>query len=417
MSKSHLVVLALSVVSAGLGAGCGGTVKIRPDLGEPEVPPDMAIVFSDDMESIDPGKVEDLARQRTDAACAMASAQATLVRKPVDIIFIIDNSCSMSDEIHGVELNINGNFTEIMKKSGLDYRVIMLTHYGAWNSLRICVGPPLGKQMNGCMPPDPQVVNNPPKFFHYNWDIQSWDSFKKAIMQYNLPDIDGNPPPAGNCGNKPCAGWNQYLRKTAVKIFIEVTDDRSDMMSGQIDTALLALDPLQFGTAKKRNYILHSITGVAANVPPTKPWGPKDPIQAGKCGNGAVTNGQEYQELSILTGGLRFPICEWANFSAVFQEVAKGILEGTKVACEIDMPQPPLGQEIDEETLTVEYTPSTIGAEAENFTQVYGLNDCDSASFYIQGNLIVLCPDTCTRVQRDGQAKLRVIYDCKEPLM
>ena len=407
----NLVAIALAI----LVVGCGGT-HVRPDLAEEPERPDMAIVFSDDMGSIDPGAVEDLARERTDAACAMASAQATLVRKPVDIIFLIDNSGSMSDEIHGVEININKNFADIMKTSGLDYRVIMLTHYGDWKQLRICVAPPLSKQTMGCMPPDGRVMNNPPRYFHYNWDIQSWDSFKKAIAQYNLPDMDGSPQPMGSCGGQPCAGWNQYLRKNAVKIFVEVTDDKSDMPSAQIDAALLLLDPAQFGTAKKRNYIVHSITGVGANNPPTKAWGPKDPIQPGKCGNGAVTNGQEYQELSILTGGLRFPICEWANFDAVFKEIAKGILEGTKVACEIDMPMPPPGQEIDEETLTVEYKPSIAGAETENFTQVYGLNDCDSASFYIQGNLIVLCPDTCTRVQKDGQAKLRVVYDCKEPI-
>src|SRR5205809_1095005 len=129
MSKRYLVVLALSV----MGAGCGGNTKVRPDLAETAEPPDMTFLFSDDIGSIDPGVVEDLRKERSDAACAMASAHATLVRMPVDLIFIIDNSGSMSDEIHGVETNINTNFVDIIKKSGLDYRVIMLTHYGSWN--------------------------------------------------------------------------------------------------------------------------------------------------------------------------------------------------------------------------------------------------------------------------------------------
>ena len=375
-------------------------------------PNDLTVVFPDPP---DLAMLSDLSRDR-DATCGVVTVEAQLMSRPVDIIFLIDNSCSMAEEIHSIELNINDSFATVLQKGGVDYRVIMLTHYGTWQQLRICVAPPLGKQANGCMPPDARVMNNPPRFFHYNWDIQSWDSFKKALQQYNLPDIDGNPPPMGNCGNNPCAGWNQYLRKNAVKIFVEVTDDRSDMPSAQIDAALLAMDPLQFGNAKKRNYILHSITGVGANMPPTKPWGPKDPIVAAKCGNAAVTNGQEYQELSILTGGLRFPICEWDKFDTVFEQVArdipKSILQGSRVACEIDLPQPTPGREIDRESLVVEYTPSVLGADVENFTQVYDIRDCNQATFYIQGNLMVLCPDTCTRVQQDGQAKLRVIYYC-----
>ena len=412
--------LVCAVALVGLG-GCTNTVKVRLDLAGEADKPDLTIWFPDDAGSIDPRVIQDLRRERSDAACAMASAQATLMKKPVDIIFIIDNSGSMSDEIHGVEDNINMNFADIMKKSGLDYRVIMLTHHGSWNRQQICVKPPLSKETMGCNPPDNQVVNNPPRYFHYNYDIQSWDSFAKALRTYNIPDSDGNPKPAGTCTvdnvKGPCAGWNQYLRKGAVKVFIEVTDDKSDMDWMSIDNRLLMMDPTMFGTVKKRNYILHSIIGMPENVPPTKAWVPKDPVQNGNACPGAVNPGLDYQELSKLTGGLRFPICQWQNFSAVFQEVAKGILEGSKVSCEIDMPQPPMGQEIDLETLTVEYTASSPGSEPENFTQVFGLNECLDGSFYIFGNSIVLCPDTCTRVQKDGQAKLRVLYDCKEQLM
>ena len=76
-----------------------------------------------------------------DAACASVKAEATLGKKPVDIIFVIDNSGSMSDEIPAVQNNINKNFADIIGKSSLDYRVIMVTRHGKYNgtSRAICV--------------------------------------------------------------------------------------------------------------------------------------------------------------------------------------------------------------------------------------------------------------------------------------
>ena len=47
-----------------------------------------------------------------------------------------------------------------------------------------------------------------------------------------------------------------------------------------------------------------------------------------KCtkGGGAVNIGLEYQRLSVRTGGLRFPICEYQSFDAVFKNVAEGVV-------------------------------------------------------------------------------------------
>src|SRR5262245_13950664 len=74
-----------------------------------------------------------------DAACVATSAEAKLEKKPVDIIFIIDNSGSMTDNIAGVERNINQNFASIIGASSIDYRVIMLSEHGSADDQRICV--------------------------------------------------------------------------------------------------------------------------------------------------------------------------------------------------------------------------------------------------------------------------------------
>src|SRR5262245_17996397 len=79
----------------------------------------------------------DLTPEKPDA-CAAVTAMATLQKKPVDIIVVIDDSGSMSDELDGVEKNITVNFSNILATSGLDYRGIMFSEWGT-GTYHICV--------------------------------------------------------------------------------------------------------------------------------------------------------------------------------------------------------------------------------------------------------------------------------------
>src|SRR6185369_13438896 len=60
-----------------------------------------------------------------DGSCVQVQSEAKLVKSPVDIIFVIDNSGSMSDEIQAVQDNINKNFAQIIAASNIDYHIIM----------------------------------------------------------------------------------------------------------------------------------------------------------------------------------------------------------------------------------------------------------------------------------------------------
>ncbi|HMU40933.1 MAG TPA: VWA domain-containing protein [Pseudomonadota bacterium] len=348
----------------------------------------------------------DFAKKRDrDAACAEVRAEATLEKKPVDVIFVIDNSGSMTDEILSVQNNINKNFADIIGKSGLDYRVIMVTSHGdARTRQSVCVSAPLSKHAT-CSPMPPQPGNNPPRFYHYSIEVESWDSFRRI-----LGSIDGKERDQYNLAP---TGWQSWLREDAYKVFIEITDDRSDLTETDFDKQLLAKLPKQFGTAANRNYRWHTIAGLKQNNPATTPWQPADPIQNTVCtkGGGAVAPGLEYQRLSILTGGLRFPICEYASFDAVFTVVAAGVVSGAKVACDFALPAPPPGQQIDPSSVLVEYTPGGVGAPT-TFKQVAGAGVCAPNSFYIDKGRIYLCPDACSTVQADSKAKVNVLFDC-----
>src|SRR5262249_26006498 len=78
-----------------------------------------------------------------DAACDLQKYEAKIEKAPVDVIFIVDNSCSMSDEIDGIQNNINTNFAQIVGPNGIDFRVILIAEHGPVSDDSICIDPPL----------------------------------------------------------------------------------------------------------------------------------------------------------------------------------------------------------------------------------------------------------------------------------
>lgn len=355
-------------------------------------------------------------------ACVATSAEATLLKKPVDIVFIIDNSGSMGNNIESVQNNINDNFASIIGASGIDYRVIMISQHGPLGQESICVKAPLSG--TSCMPVPSEPAPNPPLFYQYSVPISSHNSFCQALAGY-----DGTLQDEFDLG---VGGWKQWLRPEAFKVFVEVTDDgiscdhagqdfddSDDEAGGQaaaqaFDAAILALDPAQFGAADKRNYVWHSIVGLVENDPVTAAYLPADALVLGVCDT-AVAPGTGYQVLSQMTGGLRFPICAYQYFDVVFQEIAKGVIEGAKVECEFPVPDAPAGETLDLATVVVAYTPGGVGAE-QKFKQVASAQDCAPASFYIEAGNIELCPEACSVVQADDAAKLSILFGCEPDL-
>ena len=359
------------------------------------------------------------------SACAHQTVQAELIPRPVDIIFVIDNSGSMTEEIQGVQDNINASFAQIIEASGLDYRVIVLSRYGKATSTAVCIEAPLGGiPPGGCAEPPLLPVHNPGKFYHYSVEVDSTDSWCRILSTLHGAEID--------LFKFAPDGWAEWLRPDAFKIFVELTDDRvvcdhlgahyddhNTIVGGAsaastFDLALRAADPLQFGaTQETRNYRFYSITGVGYNDPPDLPYVPTDPVLLTKCPSG-VNSGTGYQGLSILTGALRFPLCDPTSYDVVFQALADGVITDAKISCEIEIPAPPEGKLVDEASIEVSFLPMGF-IDPIQLQQVADPALCDAMSFYVSGGKVTLCPDACVAAQNHPDAHIFVEFNC-EPI-
>ncbi len=389
--------------------------------------------------------LDDLSQNNYGDYCVSYMLDAQVVKKPVDIIFVIDNSGSMSDKIEGVVSNININFSQIIDKSGLDYRVIMLTHHGQ-GSLDVCVEAPLstipagGCKTIGYNPPG----INPGKFYHYSTDVGSSDSLC-LILRSLIGDKKDDFNLAPN-------GFIDWLRPEAEKIFVEVTDDnpacswknfyiesfnntsdlgkvKSDAL--KFDQMLLALAPKQFGTAQDRKYKFYSIIGTQAknllidpdtgysihpNSSAFDSFNVQDPVVEETCFTG-MGPGLAYQYLSVLTNSLRFPICYPKGFNSIFKDIASGIVSNGVDLCHLQVPK--------SDTATVDPTSTVIdyyssGQFKTQFTALLPDETCTSTKnkFQLDEQLgtISLCQDSCKQVMADPSAKLIISAACMEKL-
>ena len=394
--------------------------------------------------------------------CAQSSAKADLRKKPVDIVFIIDNSSSMGNEAKAVGSSINADFAKVIGASGIDYRVIMLADFGHYNPATgdsqthsVCINGDLNPTQSCPDNVSDAVYGMAPKtsarFFQYDADgathnkaVGSLNSMCRALEWFNKADAFNLAP----------NGWGKWLRKDASKVFVEISDDRvncsvsvngtsytfNDKSSAMpapdpsvvaadqakaFDAALRALSPEMFGSGTTRNYVFHSIIGMPYKAMQEEPYEPSEAL-AGlggmKCPK-ADNTGLGYEAMSRLTGGLRYPICAaddaatsgTAGFTAIFKRIAQGVVEGTKVACDFAMPVAPDGKTLDRDTVEVVYTQD--GKDAISFRRVQDVESCSgqSGSFYFRGDTIQLCSDTCTRVQSDNTAKVDVRFGCSLP--
>jgi hypothetical protein len=341
--------------------------------------------------------------------CATQQAGAAIERQPVDVIVVIDNSGSMQEEIDAVEQNINVNFANILQQSGVDYRVILLSrHEKKGRQTSICVLAPLSG--NTACPPTPDKPAFTERFYQYSLKVDSLNSLVLIV-----DTLDGTEQDEFLAAP---LGWAGWLRPTAAKVFLEITDDNSAEMTAADFEAALFAKSTAFGSASARNYRFHSIIGIGEKANPSEPWLPEEALQTSLCtGNeNPVENaGPVYQELSRLTGGLRFPLCQYTAFDTVFQTIANDVASHATITCEFDIPTPTDGRELDLAKVAVSYDAGD-GSPLKTYGQAMSAAECVPDAFYIDvaTNKIVLCGETCITAQQGANPKIDVLFTCEE---
>lgn len=300
------------------------------------------------------------------ASCAGTEVTADFVQLPTDIIWIVDQSGSMNQETQYVQAKIN-DFAALISSSNIDYRVTMIAR--TTNSNAICVPGPLGGASCG----------NNTRFRLVNQYVDSTNGPSLAISKY--------------------ASYSDFLRPTATKHFVFVTDDNSAMTAANFTSGINALMPSGMFAGFKVHAIYAYGNGLSTGC-------------SGPFGTGAK-DGTVYTTLVANTGGERGVICQ-DDWNAVFNKITTAIVSGSKVACELNMPAAPQGQQLDPAEVNVKYK---SGMTSTTLPQVTNAAACTGAGgWYYDDNTnptkITLCGATCDAVQADEAANLKIELGC-----
>jgi hypothetical protein len=338
-----------------------------------------------------PGDTGDDTEVRPDfEECAAVSETAVNTRGPADIIFAIDNTPSMYNEIEMVRANMN-RFSEMVEAEGLDLHIALvscrteacLDHPSGTEWYIICIDPPVGAE-GACETADTDD-SVPPEYLHVDERVESL----KALE--NIADTYGQ--------------WSAILRPGAAKHFVAISDDNEEWTAAQFNETILGLD------ASLAGYQFHAIFSfmskqAACDISSSEPCC----TYAAPDGEGTV-----YRELVEMTGGVSADLC-LQDFDPVFDALAGAVIASARLNCFWEIPPPPEGEELDPAKVNVDFfdgtTTTMIGhvpTEDRCALVEHGWYYDDPAS----PTEVHVCPQTCEWIQGREGAQIIIKFGCE----
>lgn len=326
-----------------------------------------------------------------DASCASFEAMASVARIPLDVILVVDSSNSFDPPRRAINMTLTRSLVTALDNAMVDYRVVAV---------------------GGAITAPPPTM--PPRYFYANRGIGSGGLLAAlpGHLRATLP----------------------HLRPDALKAVIVFTDDgsgvgaRTGFYTGMAAADLVAA----FGTRMMPRYIVHAVAGLAANTPPTTPWPPPDPVVTRRCSGFSASPAAELQELARETRGYRFPLCDFTNYSSLFDAVAAQSIAGVRLPCEFGFPTISDGR-----TPDIFYARATLTLSSGMTTTLLPVRDemsCAMGGFYLvrgassgdggvaeagagdagaaSRDRVRLCPSTCMQVQADERAMVGFRFEC-----
>jgi hypothetical protein len=295
--------------------------------------------------------------------CFATEVSAEHGMAPVDIIWVVDSSGSMDFENRQVQDNLNAFSSHIFSSGVEDYHVILIGDAG-----EMSVPPPLG---------------GGPNFMHIDDSVGSDEALEKLLFHYPT--------------------YKDFLRPGAVRHFVAVTDDESDLDWDDFVSALGDLTDPGFPpydwSASEYGFQFHSICAFGT-------------IPIIGCVTGAGI-GHQYIRLSDETGGVKMQVC-LTDWSPIFSALESAIGVVTVLPCAYDIPDPPEGETFNKDKVNVNYYPSGGGEVV--IPRVTDPTACVEYGWfyddYDDPATIHLCPDTCTIVQADTSGRVSIAFGC-----
>jgi len=302
------------------------------------------------------------------SVCGSVTARAQGSRRPVDIIWVIDSSPSMRDEIDEVQMRLN-DFTARIAASGLDFRVVLI---GAEADLQtpgmdyfgICIPTPLSS-VDACPDADSE------RYRHVRSPVHSRDGLSILLRASDQ--------------------FSDFLRPGARSHLVVVSDDNH---RAQVDSAQL------IGAGLSEDFYFHSIV---AQLSYDGSCGIFDDNDVCACGVSDV-RGDMYIGLSETSGGLVLDICE-DDWTPIFTGLNERVEQGSAIPCAFDIPEP-VGAVIDFERVNVDFV-DPDGARRELF---YAEDCVANPSGWQYDNQamptrILLCPDVCGELEGEVEVE------------
>jgi hypothetical protein len=318
--------------------------------------------------------------------CASVAEEAEKIAGgKADIIWAIDTSGSMLEETAAVQANLN-TFSQFITGTGIDVHVIMVAVAGLTIpnpfdpaappiQLGICIAPPLGSGQ--ACPND----TNPPRYTHVLQEVGSHDVL--SLWQSTYPQ------------------WQSALRPDSTKTFVVVTDDEAE---GTTAAQFRAFFDNAFGAGSTWRY-----SGIFCKQ------------DGGNCAGAGTVHDQLVTETGGVWADLSNPTPDW---NAIFKQLSDAVIADAKpVDCEWKIPPVPQGKTFNKEEVNVDFT-GTSGTK-EPFVKFDSKEACQSSgSGWHYDNpsaptSVLACPQTCTKIQADNNAKIEIAFGCKSrpPIM
>jgi hypothetical protein len=285
-------------------------------------------------------------------SCTIRTLRKGEVSSPVDMVWVVDSSRSMTDESARIQATMN-EFVSDAEARHFDVHLTMVT---SWN----IVPPPLGTDKK--------------RYRYVQREVGSRQPLQALLDEFSR--------------------YRDFLRADAALHFVAVTDDDSAISAAEFRR--------QMDQLVKRPYVVHAVASPDVGGQPCRTENAtEDCLNSGRragsmCGASAI--GREYYELASELGGEEINVCT-QDWGKVFGPLLEAVTP-TDIPCSIEV-------DSDIELAATQIAIRT-GDSAQLLSLVAGPAACEMAErafYYVdrdRGRQLTLCPRTCDATRIDG---------------